>query len=234
MFCWGNTSLNNEQREFQLVQSAFLQYIKDTNKFPTSWDDLWNNEASRPSVEWLDQGKTFGRRTDTMESFRFIAPGTKIILPQDGSHVIGMMIRPMRPPPEIRARSLIIQLKDGTRRLKQIPEDELMKIFTKIGFDLADYTGPNGNWAPETRLRPLSEISPHAERATTDTSMDYSTIPALNYSQNNQLNREKKPSPTGIEIPSPSQQGIWGGMVAFGILMAGLITWIVIRKRLRA
>lgn len=179
IICRGTTTLNSEQKEFQLVEGAILQFQKDTNEFPTSWDDLWNNKASRPSVESLDQGKIFGRRTDMLESFRFIASGTTIRLPGDGSTVIGMMTRPMRPPPEIRRRFLIVRLKDGTRGLKQIPEDVLRNIFSRAGFDLADYTGPNGNWAPETRLWPLSEIPPPLERALSDPSMDFQTIPAL-------------------------------------------------------
>jgi hypothetical protein len=176
--CRGNTALNNEQREFLMVQSAILQFQKDTHNFPTSWDDLWGNMASRPSVEWLDQGKSFGRRTDMIESFRFIAPGTIIRLPKGGSTVIGMMTRPMRPPPNRRLRLLIVRLEDGTRKLEQIPEEVLQKMFSDIGLDLADYTGPRGNWAPETRLRPISEISRPPKRALSDPSMDYSTVPS--------------------------------------------------------
>lgn len=175
IICCGNTALNNEQEEFQLVQGAILQFQKDTHEFPTSWDDLWNNPASRPSVESLDQGKIFGRRTDMMESFRFIASGTTILLPADGSRVIGMMTRPMRPPPDRKLRLLIVKLKDGTRGLKQIPEAVLRNQFTQAGFDLANYTGPDGNWAPETRLRPLSEIPPPPPKVLPDPSMEYST-----------------------------------------------------------
>lgn len=176
--CWGNSALNNEQEEFQMVQVAFIQFINDTKQFPTSWDDLWNNNASRPIVESIDQGRTFGRRTDLIESFRFIAPGTTILLPRDGSTVIGMMTRPMRPPPDRKLRLLIVRLNDGTRKLEQIPEELLQKMFSDIGLNLADYTGPNGNWAPETRLRPLSEIPPPPKRAMLDPSMDHSTIPS--------------------------------------------------------
>jgi hypothetical protein len=178
IICKGNTTVNNEQKEFILVQAAILQFYNGTNEFPTSWDDLWNNNASRPSVESLDQGKLFGRRTDLMESFRFIASDTTILLPRDGSRVIGMMTRPMRPPPDLKRRLLIVRLKDGTRGFKRIPEEELQKMFSEIGLDLADYTGPNGNWAPETRLRPLSEISPPLKRALSDPSTDYSTVPS--------------------------------------------------------
>ena len=83
VICWGDTVVSNEQEEFNLVQAAILQFQKNTGEFPTSWDDLWDNPTSRPSVELLDQGKTFGRRTDTIESFRFIASGTTIQLPRD-------------------------------------------------------------------------------------------------------------------------------------------------------
>ena len=179
VICWGDTVVSNEQEEFNLVQAAILQFQKNTGEFPTSWDDLWDNPTSRPSVELLDQGKTFGRRTDTIESFRFIASGTTIQLPRDGSTVIGMMTRPMRPPPETRSRFLIVKLKDETRGLKKIPEDALRKVFSDIGLSLDDYTGPDGNWAPETRLRDLSEIPAPPERSISDTLMDHSTIPAL-------------------------------------------------------
>lgn len=190
IICWANTALNNEQEEFQIVQGALLQYHKDTNEFPTSWDDLWNNPASRPSVEWLEQGKSFGRRTDMIESFRFIAPGTTIRLPGDGSTIIGMMTRPMRPPPDRKLRLLIVRMEDGTRRLKQIEEEKLQKIFSNMGLNLTDYTGPNGNWAPETRLRPLSEIPPPPKRVLPDPSMDFQTIPALPFFK--MLSRERK------------------------------------------
>jgi hypothetical protein len=177
-FCLSNTAWNNEQEEFQMVQGAILQYHKNTNKFPTSWDDLWDNPASRPIVESLDKGTHFGKRTDMIESFRFIAPGTAIFLPGGGARVVGMMTRPMRPPPERKLRLLVIQLKDGTRGSKQVPEELLQKMFASAGFDLADYTGTKGNWASETRLRPLSEIAPSPARALSDPSMDYSTLPS--------------------------------------------------------
>ena len=177
IICAGST-VNNEQEEFTIVQGAILLYHKNTNEFPTSWDDLWNNPASRPVVEALDKRTNFGKRTDMIESFRFIAPGTAILLPGDGARVVGMMTRPMRPPPERKLRLLVIQLKDGTRGSKQVPEEVLQKMFSSAGFDLADYTGANGNWAPETRLRPLSEIAPSPARALSDPSMDYSTIPS--------------------------------------------------------
>ena len=192
IICRGNTAVNNEQEEFQLVQGAILQFQKDTNEFPTSWDDLWNNPASRPSVESLDQGKIFGRRTDMMESFRFIASGTTILLPGDRSRVIGMMTRPMRPPPDIQRRLLIVRLEDGTRGFKRIEEDVLGRMFTKAGFNLADYTGPDGNWAPESHLRPLSEIPPAPERALSDPSMDHDTIPALPLSKKLTTGRKKE------------------------------------------
>ncbi|NQX02699.1 hypothetical protein HQ447_18725 [bacterium] len=188
IICAGST-VNNEQEEFQLVQGAILQFQKDTNEFPTSWDDLWDNKASRPIVESLDQGKIFGRRTDMLESFRFIASGTTIRIPEDGSTVVGMMTRPMRPPPETRRRFLIVRLKDGTRGLKQIPEDVLQNIFSKVGFNLEDYTGPNGNWAPETRLRHLSQI-PRPELALLDPSLEHSTIPAHPYFLTTKRKRE--------------------------------------------
>lgn len=190
--CTATTTLNLEQREFQLVQGAILQYQKDTDEFPTSWDDLWNNKASGPIVESLDQGELFGRRTDMIESFRFIASGTTIHLPGDGSRVIGMMTRPMLPPPDRKIRLLIVRLKDGTRRLKQIPEESLQKMFSEAGFDLADYTGPDGNWEPETRLRPRSEIPPPPARVSPDTSMDHSTIPPLPLTK--MLSTERKSS----------------------------------------
>lgn len=182
LFCLNiceGTTVNNEQEEFGIVQGAILQFQKDTNEFPTSWDDLWKNPVSRPSVESLEHRKNFGIRTDMMESFRFIAPGTTILLPGDGARVVGMMTRPMRPPPERKLRLLVLQLKDGTRGSKQVPEEVLQKMFSRAGFDLADYTGANGNWAPETRLRPLSEIPPIPKKALSDPSIDYSTIPSL-------------------------------------------------------
>lgn len=188
--CWGGGTISNEQKEFQLVQGAILQYHKDTNEFPTSWDDLWNNPMSKRSVESLEKGELFGRRTDLMESFRFIASGTTILLPGDGSTIIGMMTRPMRPPPDIKRRLLIVRLKDGSRGFKRIEEEKLQRIFSNIGFNLADYTGPSGNWAPETRFRPISEIPPPPEKALPDPSSDFQTIPALPLSK--MLSTERK------------------------------------------
>lgn len=219
IICRGNTALNNEQREFLMVQSAILQYQKDTNEFPSSWDDLWNNKASLPSVEWLDQGKSFGRRTDMIESFRFIAPGTAIVLPTDGSRVIGMMTRPMRPPPETRRRFLIVELKDGTRGLKQIEEDGLKTLFSKAGFDLANYTGPNGNWAPETRLKALSDIQPPPKTVLLDPAMDHSTIPAFKSPERIHPEREK-PSSSFSKKNFDILPKLWIGLVAILLVCA--------------
>jgi len=179
--------VNNEQEEFGSVQMAVLQYQKDTDQFPSSWDDLWNNPASRPSVESLIRRQNFGR-TDMIESFRFIAPGTTIILPVDGATVIGMMTRPMRPPPDRKLRLLIVKLKDGTRRMKQIEEGNLQSMFSRAGFDLADYTGPDGNWATEIRFpvhpsvstssRPKKPLSDPSIEDRTDLLPSDSTIPA--------------------------------------------------------
>ena len=201
--CVGS-SVNNEQEEFNSVQAAFLQFQKYTNKFPTSWDDLWNNAYSKPSVESLDQGNILGRRTDMIESFRFIASGTRILLPGDGAQVVGMMTRPMRPPPETRRRFLIVKLKDGTRGLKQIEESILGKIFASAGFDLADYTGPNGNWAPETRLRPLSSIAPPPKQVTSSSPMDITTIPPLPFSK---------------RLPTEPKQLLWSGSILLIVLI---------------
>lgn len=224
--CTATTTLNLEQREFQLVQGAILQYQRDTNEFPTSWDDLWSNKASRPSVESLDQGELFGRRTDMMESFRFIAPGTTIILPRDGSTVIGMMTRPMRPPPETRRRFLIVKLKDGARGLKQIPEETLHKMFSEIGLSLADYTGPNGNWAPETRLRPLSEIPPPPKRTLSDPSMDYSTIPSLPDEIRSDTSNNSTNATANKAAFFP-----WWIIASFSILLViALVAWLRFRK----
>lgn len=218
VICAGSR-VNNEQEEFNTVQAAILQFQKDTNDFPTSWDDLWNNPASRPSVESLDQGKIFGRRTDMLESFRFIASDTRILLPDDGARVIGMMTRPMRPPPEMKRRFLIVQLKDGTRGLKQIREEVLQKMFSDVGHNLADYTGPNGKWAPETRLRPLSEIPPPRAKTVADSSMDYKTIPAL---------------PLSITLSRERKRELWivGGITLFFLI--ALSVWrVMVRARTR-
>jgi hypothetical protein len=224
--CRGNTALNNEQREFLMVQSAILQFQKDTNNFPTSWDDLWGNMASQPSVEWLDQGKSFGRRTDMIESFRFIAPGTTIFLPGDGVRVVGMMTRPMRPPPQRKLRLLVVQLKDGTRGSKQVPEEVLQKMFSRAGFDLADYTGANGNWAPETRLRPLSELVAPPKRALSNPSSDYSTIP----------NRPDKirPDTSNNTIDATAEKSAlflwWILASSSALLVMALVAWLRLRK----
>ncbi|MGL4399601.1 MAG: hypothetical protein ACRCXD_07010 [Luteolibacter sp.] len=204
IFCAG-TTVNNDQEEFNIVQGAILQFQKDTGEFPTSWDDLWNNEASRPSVESLAK-----RRTDMIESFRFIAPGTTIRLPSDGSTIIGMMTRPMRPPPEIKHRLLVVRLKDGTRRLKQIEEEGLQRIFTNIGLNLADYTGPDGNWAPETRLRAFSQIPSPPRTASPNPSRDFQTIPALPLSK--MLSAERK-----------TQLWIAGGVASLALLAVCLV-----------
>lgn len=226
IICGGTTTVNNEQEEFNTVQAAILQFQNDTNEFPTSWDDLWNNKASRPSVESLDQGRLFGRRTDTIESFRFIASGTTIRLPSDGSTVIGMMTRPMRPPPETRRRFLIVKLKDGTRGLKQIPEEILQKMFSDIGLSLADYTGLNGNWAPETRLRPLSEIPPPRKRTLSDPSMDYSTVPSL---------PDDIRSGTSNDLTNPTAKKAalfpwWIIASFFTLLVMAIVAWLRFRK----
>lgn len=206
----GGTTVNNDQEEFNMVQAAILQFQRDTNEFPTSWDDLWNNPASRPSVESLDRRKNFGRGTDMIESFRFIAPGTTIRLPGDGSTIIGMMTRPMRPPPDRKLRLLIVRLEDGTKGMRQIPEESLQKMFSHIGLDLADYTGSNGNWAPESRVRSLSDIAPSPERALSDPSMDYSTIPPLPLSK--MLSTERK-----------KQSWVAGGIAC--LLLLGIFGW---------
>lgn len=214
--CRGTTTVNSEQKEFILVQSAITQFQKDTNEYPRSWDDLWNNNASRPSVESLDQGRVLGRRTDMIESFRFIASGTEILLPKDGSTVIGMMIRPMRPPPETRRRFLIVKFKDGTRGVEQIEEVTLGAMFSRAGFDLADYTGPSGNWAPETRLRPLSPAPPTPKADLSDSAMDYNAIPALPLSKMLSTKRKKE---------------LWiGGSIALLLLVAIWIWWLTAKR----
>ena len=224
--CWGNTALNNEQKEFQMVQVAFIRFINDTKKFPTSWDDLWSNNASRPIVESIDQGKTLGRRTDLIESFRFIASGTTILLPRNGSTVIGMMTRPMRPPPDRKLRLLIVQMNDGTRKLEQIPEEVLQKMFSDIGLSLADYTGPNGNWAPETRLRPLSEIPPPPKRALSDPSMDYSTIPSLP----DDISPRTSNDLTNTTAKKAAHFPWWIIASSFFLIVIALVVWLKFRK----
>lgn len=148
-----------------MIQAAILQFQKDTQKFPTSWDDLWKSDASRRFVESLDDGKVIGRRTDMIESFRFIAPNTTIRIPVDGSRVAGMMTRPMRPPPDRELRLLIVELVNGTMSMKQYPEEVLRNVFSKAGFDLADYTGSGGNWASESRILPLSGLHEQSPKA---------------------------------------------------------------------
>jgi len=225
IICAGST-VNNEQEEFNIVQGAILQYQKNTNEFPTSWDDLWNNPASRPIVESLDKRTNFGRRTDMIESFRFIASGTTIRFPDDGSTVIGMMTRPMRPPPEIRRRFLIVRLIDGTRGLKQLPEDVLQKIFSDIGLSLADYTGPNGNWAPETRFRPVLEVTPPSKEALAAPSMDYSTVPR-HHEKLRPVNPNELMNATAKKAtPFPW----WIIASSFGLLVMVVVVWLKVRK----
>jgi hypothetical protein len=220
------TTVNNEQEEFGIVQGAILQYQKNTNEFPTSWDDLWKNPLSRPSVESLEHRKNFGIRTDMIESFRFIAPGTTILLPGDGARVVGMMTRPMRPPPERKLRLLVVQLKDGTRGSKQVPEEVLQEMFSRAGFDLADYTGANGNWAPETRSRPPSDIIPPPKRALSDPSMDYSTIP----NRPDEIRPETSNDLTNATAKKAALFPWWIIASSLALLVTALLAWLKVRR----
>lgn len=150
---FANVSKTPEQVSAASLLRAILDYTEDKKVEPTCWHDLESLEKSNRSVKII-RSKTPG----FMKKYKFI-PVANMPRFRNGHglegefRVIAMGTDPREETPGtnsgVESRILIVCDGVGNYSVGQYSEVGLQRVFNEAGFDLKDFTGPNGKWNSE-------------------------------------------------------------------------------------
>lgn len=151
---FANTRKSQDQVIAANFQWAINKYLKSEGKLPSSWSDLMASESTRRDVELISK-----LMPEFVEKYRFVAKGEEIQLklwsPSGvGLKIIAMGIEPRSHKPDRStnyvSRIIITQDMEGNLSVLQYVESDLTELFARAGANLANYTGTDGKWEPET------------------------------------------------------------------------------------
>ncbi len=159
----GDSKRTNATNSIYMIYRGIQRYLDKNDAPPATWENLINEG-------WIDE-KAHGFISRYLPNFEFLyqfpAIEIKLTKPDMKETVIVMSVskevhrqwgRNVRDP---QLRLLLVQGENGHIYLRQYTEEYLEKLFTAAGLDLADYTGPEGKWAPvgdiKKRLPPSAD-----------------------------------------------------------------------------
>jgi hypothetical protein len=155
---------NPDQNRAALVQYAILLYYKETGNIPHSWIELRKQEKSNKYVKLVESDKEDGNINDFVQTFRFLPAATEIRVRGGRERIIAMATRSMIPvssaPENPKFRLAVVQTQDSEISVKQYTEENIATLFEMAGFNIAEYTGPNGKWAVEPDFHDPASDSP--------------------------------------------------------------------------
>lgn len=151
------SSIRSPEHNLQsYAQYAILLYHDEFGKLPKNWNELRKFDKSEEYVDKILNTVKDGYKNDFIANFRFIDSATVLRIRGGQERIIAMACASMVPLRSsglpVRVRLLIVITSDGSITTRQYPEENMAALFKQSGFNIADYTGQDGNWESEPEL----------------------------------------------------------------------------------
>lgn len=152
------TIRNPDHNRAARFEYAIELFYKNTGHLPRSWSELRQLKESENYVKIVENYKIDGKVNDFIQTFRFIPSTTELRIKSGRERIIAMATRSVlatksTPPDEPPARLLVVQTEDGEIDMKRYTEENIATLFQMAGYNIADYTGPDGKWAVEPEFQ---------------------------------------------------------------------------------